>query len=532
MKQPGHCCPECVGHRDAHVNPPGGHCLLANHLQYNGSTSTHLDQCASCTCMNNNITCTRRTCPPLTCPVLYQVAGESGDCCPVCRLPEVSLQCAYKGVVYEHGSEWRLTGGRERVVLSALRGPARRLSRLRRSKFQLKIINHPHSTNSVLPFMRSLVLKLHLGTYKIKVTMMVSRKTKVNGSRVQLPYRHRQDVLVIDQVGHGIQLNTTMGLQLLWDGESYIELVLDSKWQNKTCGLCGNFNGDMHDDLTRSSSSREAEFRRVSGSSEAEADDLSLTEAARSWARGRCSRRQRDHLREVRGGARKNILARVPEVENNDWPFARALARLRFSDAMFSTRPLCWRATKSCPLNPLLIVSIPRYFPPKTELFVMLFRACVDDMCRCSGERQCQCGAIMAYARECHRLGVSIPSWRNVTKCGGLECPRGAEYMECAPACRPTCRNPHPNPDCHTRRCSPGCYCPFPTVLHRGACIPTSQCPDSESQNFRRKSQRSRRLPSTRLLLPRSRGPSSKRGRVIGKQDIFQEHRLLSSSVP
>lgn len=40
--------------------------------------------------------------------------------------------------------------------------------------------------------------------------------------------------------------------------------------------------------------------------------------------------------------------------------------------------------------------------------------------------------------------------------------------MECAPACRPTCRNPSPNPDCHTRRCLPGCYCPFPTVLHRG----------------------------------------------------------------
>lgn len=41
--------------------------------------------------------------------------------------------------------------------------------------------------------------------------MMVSRKTKVNGSRVRLPYKHREDVLVIDSVGHGVQLNTTMG---------------------------------------------------------------------------------------------------------------------------------------------------------------------------------------------------------------------------------------------------------------------------------------------------------------------------------
>lgn len=40
---------------------------------------------------------------------------------------------------------------------------------------------------------------------------MVSRKAKVNGSRVKLPYKHREDVLVIDKMGHGIQLNTTMG---------------------------------------------------------------------------------------------------------------------------------------------------------------------------------------------------------------------------------------------------------------------------------------------------------------------------------
>lgn len=39
----------------------------------------------------------------------------------------------------------------------------------RDSKFQLKIINHPYQANSVLPFMRSLVLKLYLDTYKIKV---------------------------------------------------------------------------------------------------------------------------------------------------------------------------------------------------------------------------------------------------------------------------------------------------------------------------------------------------------------------------
>ncbi|KAB7500133.1 BMP-binding endothelial regulator protein, partial [Armadillidium nasatum] len=58
-----------------------------------------------------------------------------------------------------------------------------------------------------------------------------------------------------------------------------------------------------------------------------------------------------------------------------------------------------------------------------------------------------------------------------------FECPYGSTYMECAPACKPSCRNQTPNPSCHMKRCKPGCYCPPPTVLHRGSCIPRDQCP-------------------------------------------------------
>ena len=84
----------------------------------------------------------------------------------------------------------------------------------------------------------------------------------------------------------------------------------------------------------------------------------------------------------------------------------------------------------------------------------------------------------------------------------GLECPHDAVYMQCAPACRPSCNNIVPNPACHTRRCMPGCYCPYPTVLHRGSCIPPTHCPQKSDVNkhrrrrnrFRNQSFRGKRL--------------------------------------
>lgn len=69
----------------------------------------------------------------------------------------------------------------------------------------------------------------------------------------------------------------------------------------------------------------------------------------------------------------------------------------------------------------------------------------------------------------------------------GLGCPHGAEYMECAPPCRATCRNPTPNPKCYTRRCRAGCYCPPPSVLHRGACIPVQECRKNKKRRRNRR---------------------------------------------
>lgn len=49
--------------------------------------------------------------------------------------------------------------------------------------------------------------------------------------------------------GHVIISFKFIGLKVIWDGESFAEIVLTKRHQFKVCGLCGNFNDDPNDDL-------------------------------------------------------------------------------------------------------------------------------------------------------------------------------------------------------------------------------------------------------------------------------------------
>lgn len=46
-----------------------------------------------------------------------------------------------------------------------------------------------------------------------------------------------------------ILVKTTFGFSLAWDGNSGIYIKLTEDHKGKPCGLCGDFNGNKHDDL-------------------------------------------------------------------------------------------------------------------------------------------------------------------------------------------------------------------------------------------------------------------------------------------
>uniref|UniRef100_A0A8D0N5J2 Kielin cysteine rich BMP regulator n=1 Tax=Sus scrofa TaxID=9823 RepID=A0A8D0N5J2_PIG len=227
----------------------------------------------------------------------------------------------------------------------------------------------------------------------------------------------------------------SLSAQVLWDGQSQVEVRVPGSYRGQVCGLCGNFNGFAQDDL-----------RGPEGL-------LLSTEAAfgNSWqvpegpGPGRpCSKgREVDPCRAAGYRARREANARCGVLKSS--PFSRCHAVV----------------------------------PPEP-----FFAACVYDLCACglgSAADTCLCDALEAYASHCRQAGVT-PAWRGPTLCV-VGCPldRGFMFDECGPPCPRTCFNQHvPLGELAAhcvRPCVPGCQCPAGLVEHEAHCIPPEACP-------------------------------------------------------
>lgn len=68
---------------------------------------------------------------------------------------------------------------------------------------------------------------------------------------LQLP-RHIHD-LQLEQISQYVLVTQQHGFTLAWEGRSgSVYIKLSPEFVGRTCGLCGNFNADVHDDLKTS----------------------------------------------------------------------------------------------------------------------------------------------------------------------------------------------------------------------------------------------------------------------------------------
>uniref|UniRef100_A0A914RXJ6 VWFD domain-containing protein n=1 Tax=Parascaris equorum TaxID=6256 RepID=A0A914RXJ6_PAREQ len=83
---------------------------------------------------------------------------------------------------------------------------------------------------------------------------LVLKVVRERGRTISLPYIRIEDwpeyrVAEDPRKGHIVLSLNVIGVKVIWDGESFAEVVLSKKHQSKVCGLCGNFNGNPDDDL-------------------------------------------------------------------------------------------------------------------------------------------------------------------------------------------------------------------------------------------------------------------------------------------
>ncbi|XP_047452758.1 von Willebrand factor [Mugil cephalus] len=255
-------------------------------------------------------------------------------------------------------------------------------------------------------------------TVKLKHGGLVS----VNSMDIQTPMHHGR-LHIQRSVQSSVHVRFGDDLRLDWDGRGRVLLKLGPRWAGRTCGLCGNYNGNQGDDF-------------LSGSGLVEAGPQAFGQA---WAiNGEC---ESTHKHE------------------SD-PCATNPKRVRFAE-------------EACAVMMSAVFS-PCHFLVNPGPFQ---RFCRFDVCACGDGEVCLCSALSAYAAACAARGVLL-NWRSPSLCE-LKCPGDQVYEACGTACDRTCRGlSGAEGGCDGERvCEEGCFCPPGKYMSdSGECVTADMC--------------------------------------------------------
>ncbi|XP_072826843.1 mucin-2 [Vicugna pacos] len=255
-------------------------------------------------------------------------------------------------------------------------------------------------------------------TVKDDTIYLTPQLAVVNGAMVSTP--HYSSGLLIEKSDAYTKVSSRTGLALMWDREDSLMLELDSKFQNHTCGLCGDYNG-------------------LQTYSEFLSDGVLFSPI------------EFGNLQKIN---KPEVVCEDPE----EVPVSESCSEHRAECESL----LMGTAFEDCrglvPLQPYV-------------------QACMQDRCQCAQGGSCVCSTVAEFSRQCSHAGGRPGNWRTATLCA-KSCPGNMVYLESGSPCVDTCSHLEVSSLCEEHRMD-GCFCPEGTVyddIAGSGCIPVSQC--------------------------------------------------------
>ncbi|XP_035518766.1 mucin-2-like [Morone saxatilis] len=250
----------------------------------------------------------------------------------------------------------------------------------------------------------------------------------VNDLPVKMPYN--QAGVQVERNAVYFKLQSKIGIVVIWNGDDAIMVELNRDYANRTCGLCGDFNGvSVYNEFILNG-------RKISP-----------TEFGNN---------QKVH--------RPNDDCEDPnEVEDE------SLEAVTVPDSCKEFETTCHRM-----LNSESWSSCTKLINPEPYI-----QACAQDMCDCTNSTSdfCGCSTLSEFSRQCSHAGGQPPNWRTPEFCA-KQCPFNMVYEESYSPCIDTCTLPDTSSLCEDHKMD-GCFCPPGTVfddISKRGCIAQSEC--------------------------------------------------------
>ncbi|XP_031686923.1 mucin-5AC [Oncorhynchus kisutch] len=276
--------------------------------------------------------------------------------------------------------------------------------------------------------LKAVTLSLSEGATVINI--QPNGKAFVNGIYSQLPFS-AAGVTIFRASSFFIIVQTTFGLQLEIQLSPIMQVYIAAStvWQQRTCGLCGNFNNNQGDD-----------FKVLSGVTEGTAIGF-----ANTW----------------------KTRASCPDIKSSfESPCSLSLDNEKYAQH--------WCSQLADPKG--------LFAKCHTAISPDIYKEnCMYDSCNCEKSEDCMCAAVSSYVHACAAEGIQLSGWRD-TICNkySTSCPSTMVYSYSIKSSDRSCR-------CYSDSdftCSitfepvDGCVCSEGSYLDdEGKCVPPASCP-------------------------------------------------------
>ncbi|XP_048829558.1 otogelin-like protein [Brienomyrus brachyistius] len=248
----------------------------------------------------------------------------------------------------------------------------------------------------------------------------------LRGQSLELPHSVRD--VELERISHYILVTHPHGFTLAWEGHSSsVYIKMSPEYVGRTCGLCGNFNADVQDDL-KTSYGVFTEDLAVFGNSWMDVDpQRAACPLVPSRYPSPCSALDPDTLQKV-----TEVCASLLED-----PFK-----------------ICHEFVSPFPY----------------------MASCSNDLCLLGLHNEAVCQVLTEYARACAHAERPLEGWRDHMPQCVVSCPPELIYQECISCCPVSCSVDRLCIDSKLQ-CLDGCYCGEGEIYKNGSCMKASDCP-------------------------------------------------------